>query len=447
MVSAACILLLLFWISPVPATILALLLGGAYVLVFRLVRRLLQQNGERAAAAGRSLVKSVAEACGGIKEIKLGGLEREFVSRHADSSRALADCQATGSIVPMLPRYVLEVVAFGSVIALVVVLFGSDRSFSAIVPEMTIFVVAGYRLMPALQAVFNGLAQVRYHQAALERVTHDLAGAPQPAPHAPGAAKLPLQQEIALNGVSFTYPAAGQPSLIDITLTIPARSTVALVGPSGSGKSTLADLILGLLPPDKGEIAVDGLPLVGERMRSWQQSVGYVPQAVFLADDTVSRNIAFGLPAGQIDQSAVVAAARLANIHEFIEHELPEGFETLIGERGVRLSGGQRQRLGIARALYHSPQVLVLDEATNSLDGLAEEAIIEAIRLLARRVTVIMIAHRLATVRECDTLFLFDEGRVVDSGSFSDLVERNEQFQSLVQSSMGAAAATLSPTV
>jgi ABC-type multidrug transport system fused ATPase/permease subunit len=252
-------------------------------------------------------------------------------------------------------------------------------------------------------------------------------------PSVPGesAPALRLTEQIELEDVHYAYPRAERPAARGVTLTIPARSTVGLVGGTGAGKTTTVDIMLGLLVPDRGTLSVDGIPITADNLRAWQRSIGYVPQQIFLSDDTVAANIAFGLKAEDIDQAAVERAARVAELHDFVLRELPDGYATKVGERGVRLSGGQRQRIGIARALYHDPDVLILDEATSALDNLTERAVMDAVHNLGRAKTIVMIAHRLSTVRECDTIFMLEGGRVVAEGSYDDLIETNRQFRAL----------------
>ena len=238
-----------------------------------------------------------------------------------------------------------------------------------------------------------------------------------------------LTRKIALRDVSFTYDGAARPAIENVTLDLPALQTIGFVGGTGAGKSTLIDIVLGLLSPDSGQVEIDGTPLTEATRRAWQQRIGYVPQAIYLTDDTVARNIAFGQPAERVDQDAVVRAAKMAALHDFVTSELPQGYDTKVGERGVRLSGGQRQRIGIARALYSDPDLLVMDEATSALDTLTERAVMEAVGNVQGRKTILLIAHRLTTVRECDVIHMLDHGRVVASGRYDDLVSDNEVFR------------------
>jgi ABC-type multidrug transport system fused ATPase/permease subunit len=245
------------------------------------------------------------------------------------------------------------------------------------------------------------------------------------------APSLRLSDRLEIAAVSYRYPGASNLALDDVTLTIPARATVGLVGRTGAGKTTLVDVVLGLLTPECGVVRIDGRPITASNLRAWQRSVGYVPQHIFLADDTIAANIAFGVPREKIDMADLERAARIANLHDFVSQELEQGYDTLVGERGIRLSGGQRQRLGIARSLYNDPDVLVLDEGTSALDNITERAVMDAVDKLTSRKTIILIAHRLTTVRNCDRIFLLERGRLSASGTYGELVAKNEHFRDM----------------
>jgi ATP-binding cassette, subfamily B, bacterial PglK len=248
---------------------------------------------------------------------------------------------------------------------------------------------------------------------------------------------LPFKHSLDLRNLVFSYPEAKEAAIKKLNLSLKANSSIAFVGSTGSGKTTLVDIILGLLTPDEGELAVDGVAITPKNVRNWQRNLGYVPQHIYLSDNSIAQNIAFGIPKDKIDLTAVEKAARIANLHDFIINDLPGGYETIVGERGIRLSGGQRQRIGIARALYHDPAVLILDEATSALDNVTEESVFEAIRNVAKSKTAIMIAHRISTVRDCDVIYVIEQGRIVSQGSYEELLGSSDRFRALAQAGAG----------
>jgi len=436
LVSVFGILLLLLFLRPFLSLVLVLVLGSLYPLLYLLVRKVLKWNGEQHLVVNREMARIVAESFGGIKEVKLSGREREFLSRYHRASYQVARHQTIGSVVPQMPRYFMEIIAFGGVIVLILHLMGAGRPIGAVLPLITLYAMAGYRLMPALQQAFSSLAMARFHRPSLDLLCNDFAGSdPQwfDRSPSPSAGRLPFCEELRLEGVTYRYEGGVAPAVRSVDLTIRACTTVAFVGPSGAGKTTVVDLILGLLELRQGRILVDGIPLDGTNRAAWQQNLGYVPQSIYLADDTVARNIAFGIPEAEIDRAAVERAARRANLHDFVVDRLPAGYDTVVGERGVRLSGGERQRIGIARALYHDPPVLVLDEATSSLDGITEDAVLEAIQTLAGRKTIIMIAHRFTTIMDCGHIFLMDKGSIIAQGSYQQLLDSQQQFREMAK--------------
>jgi len=303
-------------------------------------------------------------------------------------------------------------------------------SFANAMPVIALYAFAGYRLIPALQQVYRSMTQLRFVSPALEALHKDLMNI-QPAVVNEPQTPMPLNETITLSNVFYCYPNAITPALRDINLTIPVNKTVGLVGSTGSGKTTMVDLILGLLDAQEGTLAIDDQPITNLNKRAWQRSIGYVPQQVYLTDDTISSNIAFGVEPELINQTHVEEAAKIANLHEFVTSDLPLGYATTVGERGVRLSGGQRQRIGIARALYHNPNVLILDEATSALDNLTEQAVMDAVNNLEHTITIIIIAHRLNTVKDCDTIFLLEKGELKAQGAFDELVKASELFHEM----------------
>jgi len=303
-------------------------------------------------------------------------------------------------------------------------------NFSDALPIISLYVFAGYRLMPAIQQIYTSFTSLALGGPSLDKLHEDIKNL-KPLNVNLNQDILPFNKNITLKNIYYSYPNASRTALKDISLSIPAKSSVGLVGTTGSGKTTTVDIILGLLESQKGALEVDGKIITTQNSRSWQRSIGYVPQHIYLSDDTVQNNIAFGVDHKDVDQKAVEKASKIANLHEFISDELPNQYQTTIGERGVRLSGGQRQRIGIARALYHNPQVLILDEATSALDNQTEKAIMDAVNNLSKGkdITIIIIAHRLSTVKKCDQIFLLEKGQLKNQGTFEELIKVNENFR------------------
>jgi ABC-type multidrug transport system fused ATPase/permease subunit len=430
-VVALSLLILLIVVDPWSAVAIGSILGFCYGLIYFALRGYLGRIGAERLHANEARFTILSEAFGGMKEVKVGGLEACYVGRFEHPARAFASHQATSLAIAQLPRFALEALAFGGLLTMVLVLLTETGGLQQALPMIALYAFAGYRLLPALQQVYGGFTQLRFAGPALQELHAELRALPSIQEAAVDGPCIAVREAITLRGVRYTYPNAPEPALIDLDITIPARNTVAIVGATGSGKSTTVDLILGLLEPDCGTLAVDGIPITEENCGRWQRSIGYVPQHIYLADDTVAANIAFGVPSAEIDPEAVRQAAQMAALHDFVIEELPLGYATTIGERGVRLSGGQRQRIGVARALYHHPHVLVLDEATSALDSLTEHAVMEAVNTLSQDVTIILIAHRLSTVRQCDQLFLMRRGRLVAQGTYDELSEDNEVFRAM----------------
>ncbi len=425
------LLTFLLVIDPQLALIVSAVLGLGYSLIFNVMSGFLSRIGSERVAANQIRFTVVSEAFGAAKEVKVGGLEQAYIRRFSQPAEIYAKHQASAQVVSQLPRFALEAVAFGGMLLVVLYLMAGGGGFATALPIVALYAFTGYRLMPALQQIYNSFSQLRFFGPALDALHADLISLAPPKLADPNTAPMRFTRAITLNAVRFTYPNATKSALQNLTLRIPAHSTIGLVGATGSGKTTTVDVILGLFEPEQGSLEVDGITINDTNRRQWQRAIGYVPQQIYLADDTVAANIAFGLDPSEIDQAAVERAARIANLHDFVVSELPHGYATTVGERGVRLSGGQRQRIGIARALYHNPQVLILDEATSALDNLTEQAVMEAVHNLGHEITIILIAHRLTTVRECDQIYLLRKGRVVAQGTYDELVEGDETFRAM----------------
>jgi ABC-type multidrug transport system fused ATPase/permease subunit len=410
----------------------AAIIAGFYTVIYALVKRVIRRMGNERMEMLNRRFKTSAELLTGIKPVKIQDREDHFASRFESASERFAALTSRYQAISELPRHLVELVAFGGVISLVVYLIVSGRPFESIVPLLSLYAFAAYRLLPAAQRLYGSATNLRYHFNIVGELARDLGDIPEPLP-ARTCKPTPLRKGIELRGLSFRYLASPDTVVREVNLTIPAGTQVAFVGPTGSGKSTLVDLLTGLLSPTAGEILIDGQPLTRDTAPAWRATVGYVPQDVFLIDDTIEHNIAFGQPEAEIDRDLVRRVAAVSHIATFIETELPQQYQTLVGERGVRLSGGQRQRIGLARALYRDPSVLILDEATSALDGITEREVMEAIAAIPRGLTAIMIAHRLTTVRHCDRIFLIEAGRVTAEGSYQELVTENVVFQQMAR--------------
>ncbi|WP_446010257.1 ABC transporter ATP-binding protein [Candidatus Electrothrix sp.] len=450
LVIAACLVITLLLINPLIAVFAAVLLGGVYYLVYTVLRQYLSRIGAERVKANQQRFQIAQEAFGGIKEVKAAGLEAGYMNSFGNPARRFAKCRAANIIIQQIPNFVLEALAFGGILAIILVMLiirGGD--LDQVLPILGVFAFAGQRLLPALRQIYQNATAMRFGKPALDALHVELSEEKnKPLKSTIDVAPLPLKQHIELTNIGFTYPGASQAAIHDLTLKIPANSTVGFVGSTGAGKTTLVDIIMALLPPDHGQLLVDGQPIFeGQKtpastvdkvqrnsyntQKQWQRALGYVPQQIFLADDSVSANIAFGVPAKEADQTAVKRAAKIAELHEFVTQELPKGYETTVGERGVRLSGGQRQRIGIARAMYHDPDVLILDEATSALDNITERAIMDAVHNLSRKKTIILIAHRLSTVKKCDQIYLLEHGRLLAQGTYSELLAESQEFKNM----------------
>jgi ATP-binding cassette, subfamily B, bacterial PglK len=422
------ILIFLIVLNPLRAIVVALALGSGYVLVYTLLQKRMARYGDESVQANKGRFQLANEALGGVKEIKLLGRENVFLANFAKVSKLFSRRMAMAEVLSNSPRYVLDTIAFGTILTIMIVLYTQDAS--QVIPVVGVYAFAGYRLMPALQQIYRHVTKARFHTSVLATVKRDLETMAVTFPD--DVDRLPFVDRLELADISFQYPTAKTPLLNNLSLTIPKNASVAFVGSTGSGKTTIVDILLGLLPPGEGQLLVDGERLSKDNLRNWQANLGYVPQTIFLSDGSIAQNIAFGISSEKIDMQAVIKAASIANLHDFVEG-LPDGYNTVVGERGVRLSGGQRQRIGIARALYHDPSVLILDEATSALDNVTEEAVFQAIKNVMGTKTVIMIAHRISTVRECDTIFVLEKGKIVSQGSYRELLGSSAHFQALAR--------------
>jgi ATP-binding cassette, subfamily B, bacterial PglK len=420
------VLVTLLWIDPVMALGTGGVFGGLYGAMFAVVRNQLRRDGAARNAANAARHKIASEALGGVKELKLYGLEAAAVEAYGAPSLSFAVTQARAAVIGQIPRYGLETIAFGGVLVIVLGLLWRGQGLNEVLPVLGLYAFAAYRMLPGLQTIFNGMTSLRFSQPALDTLYRDL-HVESLAP-AKVSTKIHFDEKITLDDVGFVYAGAGSVALSAVSISISRGEWVALVGRTGAGKSTLVDILLGLLHPTSGSLHVDGCRIDPSSVADWQCHLAYVPQQIFFTDDTIEKNICFGVPADRIDHGRMRQAARVAQLASFIENELPHGYQTRIGDRGIRMSGGQRQRLGIARALYRQPRLIVLDEATSALDNSTEAAFFAALRSELSDVCVVSIAHRLSTTRGFDRILVMEAGRITDAGAFEELRRRNPHF-------------------
>lgn len=415
------------------AVIAAGVVGTSYGLISRLARRRLEENGRRIAEEQTQVLKSLQEGLGGIRDVQLDGTQELYCDIYIKADQPLRHAQGSNLFIAAAPRYLIETVAMVLIAAIAYGLFHQREGFATALPVLGALALGAQRLLQAVQVAYGSWAGLTGSKASLADAL-DLLDQPLPSTRSRESIEpLAFETEVRFRNVDFRYHAEAPWVLQDFNLAIPRGGRIGLVGSTGSGKSTVLDLLMGLLDPVHGEILVDGVPIVAEQRLAWQQRIAHVPQHIFLADGSISENIAFGVAPERVDPERVRNAARQAHIAEFIEGS-PGGYDTQVGERGIRLSGGQRQRIGIARALYKKANVLVFDEATSALDSVTESAVMEAIEELQRNMTIILIAHRITTVRRCDTIVELDHGRIVAAGSYELLLETSPGFRKLAAS-------------
>ncbi len=429
--TALAILALLFLVDHKLALMTILFFSLLYGVVFFLTNGFLNRIGNERLKANQVRYCIINEAFGAIKDIKCMGLESRYLDKFSRAAKIYATNQAAAQVLAQIPRFALEAIAFGGMLLVILYLMATSNRFSDALPIISLYAFAGYRLMPASHQIYSSFSHLCFIKPSLSILHEEIVSLISDGSKVQCFPDLVFTDSLVLKNIEFSYPSSSSSVLSGINLKIPARQVIGIVGTTGSGKTTLIDIILGLLQPKSGSLVLDGVLLDQTNLRSWQSLIGYVPQQIYLSDDTVAANIAFGIPQEDINQSAVEQAAKIANLHEFIVNELDSSYETLVGERGVRLSGGQRQRIGIARALYRDPKVLILDEATSALDNLTERAVMDAVNNLSHQITIILIAHRLSSVQQCDLVYMLDKGKLVANGSYAEVISQSDIFRAM----------------
>ncbi|QCZ92920.1 ABC transporter ATP-binding protein [Salinimonas iocasae] len=423
-------------VDPALALIAALIVTSVYIVIYFAIRRRAVESGKTVSEVARVKLKMLRESIKGIREIKLLGAEPWYEKEVDKTTRKGLSAQAFIRLSGELPRYIVETVVFSAIIVLGVYLITSGTPQTQIVTTLSFYAMAGYKLLPAAQTIYKAITSIKGNASVVDEVWASFTTAKERAKHITQKQDTSVTfdnfQKMHVNAVDYQYPNSDDNVIADLNMTLEVNKLVAFVGGSGAGKTTVANLVAGLITPSQGSIEIDGDKLTHGRLRAWQDKIGYVPQSVFIVDDTVTANICFGVPKAEIDQERVVEVAKKANLHEFIA-SLSDGYDTKVGEDGEILSGGQRQRLAIARALYKQPSVLILDEATSALDNITERRILSEINTLTDEMLVIMIAHRLSTVEKCDMIYLFEQGRIQHQGNYQQLLTQSDYFRELVE--------------
>ncbi|MCB5288500.1 MAG: ABC transporter ATP-binding protein/permease [Candidatus Cloacimonetes bacterium] len=402
-----------------------------YILFFAVKGRLLR-NGLNISDVSKKRFLLMNEGFGSIKDVKILNRQEYFISQFKRSGEVFSEAYGSSNSLYNMPRYIMEFIVYSGMVSLVLVLISnSNGDLSEVLPVLAVFGMAAFKLLPSFQQIYSGAAQIKSNISAFESIKKDILSSRINENNKNYVEEyISGEGDIFVNNVSFTYPNESSAALNEINLTIPKNSVIGIVGSSGSGKSTLLDILLGLIKPTSGDVYCSGRKIENKNLKSWQKKIGYVPQNIFIKDGNITENIAFGLLLEQVDEKKLSNAIELSQLQEWVD-TLPNGLMTELGEKGIQMSGGQRQRIGIARALYENAEYLFFDEATSALDGRTENLIMNAIDNISGSKTIIMIAHRINTVMNCDVIYMIESGRVVDKGTYSYLIENNEHFKKM----------------
>lgn len=409
--------------EPTAAITIFSVLGAVLIIIYATTKGRITRWGKERIFHESARIKQVQQAIGGIKETKVLGREENFFKLYQIHNKRCSQVVFYQNTVQQSPRLMLEFIVFGIIFVVILLSIIQGKSLSTILTTLALFAGAAFRLMPSATRIIGAIQSFRYANSVLSLLEKEVLDEDAATGKAESSVKkISFSDQITISHVGYRYPDSGHLTIKDISLSISKGSCIGLIGESGSGKSTLVDLLLGLLQPIQGRIDVDGID-INDNIKNWQRCIGYVPQTIFLSDDSLRNNVAFGIPANEINETQVKKALEMAQLSALVE-SLPEGLNTFVGERGIRLSGGQRQRIGIARALYHDPDILVLDEATSALDNLTEMEVMNAVNALAGKKTLIIVAHRLPTLAQCDRLYWLEKGIIKDQGDYLSIVAK-----------------------
>jgi ABC-type bacteriocin/lantibiotic exporter with double-glycine peptidase domain len=419
------IIVLLLIVEPKPAILLGIFLVGAYALLTKLSIKYVSNLGVNRQIADSKRHKYVAEAFNAVKEIKVNNIESLYINQFKSHALQYAKCHANATIISQLPRHAIECLVFGVALLIILLMIGDDRDLLTIAPIFALYIFAGYRLLPSLQQIYAAFSQLKFSSHLVNILYEDIKDFESPGADESKKTRIAFLKALHLQAVSYSYSDNGTLALKNISIEILRGKHIGLTGPSGSGKTTLIDVLIGLLPPDKGNFLIDNVSLSSYAYGRWARSIGYVPQQIFLTEDSILENITLGVAVDEIDHNRVKYCAVTADLYDFVINELPHGFLTKIGDRGVRLSGGQRQRIGIARALYKNPTLLVLDEATSSLDNESQDKIIDRLVTFDKNLTIVSVAHRIAALKRCDYIYVMRSGELTNRCSYQALLSHS----------------------
>lgn len=417
--------------NPIVAIFGVIIISLTYYVLFGVVKNRLLQNGKLISIAAKNRFKLLNEGFNAIKEIQILGREDFFIAKFKESGKIYSKSYGSSNSLYNIPRYIIEFILFFSMVILVLVfLLGDDNKFSTFLPTLAIFGIASLKLLPSFQQIYSGLAQIRSNMSAFDSINDDLINALAN----PSNSFIEIDERIFgninLKNIYFSYPDQQKLAINGISIEIPFRSKIGIVGPSGSGKSTLIDIIMGSIIPHKGELHIGDVLITNKTAKKWRNNIGYVSQMPLILDGSIAENIALGINESDIDIKKLENSIKIAQIDEWIK-ALPDSYETIVGERGMKISGGQRQRIAIARAFYHNTEYLFFDEATSSLDTITESNIMKTIEEISGMKTILMIAHRLNTVKNCNWIYIVSEGKIKAEGTYKYLIENDEDFSSM----------------